>query len=415
MAANETGGRADICSRVLSTAERKRVRNMKITGLFLCFPVLLILAAAATKTGAQERKPDYVVEVQRSDGCLVSPVSIKRKSGFVIYALPRPDKIPPDSAGPPLTSKVFVTAEQRGEQWEVKVSIGTGEFYDAGDTVIGDFNLNLNERVSVTDMSRFGLSPIRVGVVKIVRQQAESPGFVNLTQSVSIESIETNDLPDPYKVRLRNASQADLVAFQYNTFRQQRFLALKWVSGDRLNPLLKAGQTYTLEVNSEDNSCGDAEGYRPKQSSRIDLVSAVFADGNYEGEPGLAALFKGTALGNRKNLERVVEVLRGAAADPAEVASRLSELRQGLNEETDPAWTALLHLMLPTMPANSTDALNGFIRSGMHQVKVSVECDVQYFEFVKQRKNPELTSQWLEQTKTKYERWLNAAERMTAH
>lgn len=390
------------------------MRDMKITGLLLCLPVLLILATSATKTAAQERKPDYVVEVQRADGCLVSPVTTKQKSAFVIYSLPRPDKISPDSAGRPLTSKVFVTARQLGEQWQVKVTIGTGEFYDAGDTIIGDFKLNLNERVSVTDMSRFGLSPIRVGVVKIVRQQAESPGFVNLTQSLSLESIEANDLPDPYKVRLRNTSQADLVAFQYNTFRQQQFLALKWVSGDRLNPLVKAGQTYTLEANSEDKSCGDAEGYRPKQSNRIDLVSAVFADGNYEGEPALAALFKGTALGNRKNLERVIDIFR-TATDPEELVSQLNDLKDRLNEDTDPAWAAQLHLMLPAMPANSTDALNGFVRSGMHQVKVSVERDVRYFELVKQRKNPELIKQWLEVTKEKYERWLNAAERLTAH
>ena len=401
-----------IYSRVLSTAERNRVRNMKIPALFLC-PVLLILW---TVTAAQEAaRPEYVLEVQRPDGCLVSSISPKHKSGFVIYALPRPDKIPPDSAGRPLTSKVFVTARQRGDQWQVRISIGTGEFYDAGDTIVGDLNLNSDERASVSDVSRFGLSPIRVGVVKIIRQQAEKPGFVNLTQSLSLESIEANDLPDPYKLHLRNNSRNDLVAFQYNTFRQQQFLALKWVSQGLLNPVVKAGQTYTLEVNSEDKSCGDADGYHPNQSNRIDLVSAVFADGAYEGEPALPALIKGAALGNRKNLERVVEVLRGAAADPAEVASQLRELKERLNEETDPSWAALLHLMLPTMPANSTDAFNGFIRSGMHDVKVSVQRDVQYFELVKQRNNPELTRRWLELTKAKYEHWLTAAERMTAH
>ena len=67
------------------------------------------------------------------------------------------------------------------------------------------------------------------------------------------------------------------------------------------------------------------------------------------------------------------------------------------------------------MPANATDALNGFVRSGMHEVKVSVGRDAEYFELVKQRTNPELIQKWLDLTIAKYERWLKAAERMTAH
>jgi hypothetical protein len=179
--------------------------------------------------------------------------------------------------------------------------------------------------------------------------------------------------------------------------------------------VVKAGATYKLEVKSSDKTCGDAEGYRPNQSNRIDLVSAVFADGTYEGEPGLAALIKGSALGNRNNLRRVVDVLRSTADDPAEVASKLNYLKEQLNEETDPYMGQLLHLMLPALPATATDALNGFVRSGMHDIKVAVGADAQYFELLQRRNNPQLNKQWLERTKTKYERWLAAAERITSH
>jgi len=331
-----------------------------------------------------------------------------------LYALPRPAKIQPDSSGQPITSKVFVAARQLGTQWEVKVSIGKVEFYDAGDTMVGQFLLNLNELASVKEVSRFGLSPIQVGVLRIIRQQAGDPGFINSTQSVSLESIEANNLPDPYKLQLRNNSQNDLIAIQYNTFRQGQFLELKWLSHGLSDPLIKAGESYTLAVSSEDKSCGDADGYHPNQSDRLDLVSAVFADGSFEGQSGLPALIKGAAFGNRLRLESVVQALRNAGDDPTEIESQLKYLQDSINEETEPYMIETLRSILPPLPPDATPVLEGFIRSGMHDVKVNLIRDVNRFEELKRAGNLRLTETWTALTKAKYERWLAASEKMTS-
>jgi len=392
---------------------------MKITHFIVC--ILITLLIGSTRITAQEATkpdiaalPEYVVQVRRPDGCQVAPVSLKHKSGFVLYALPRPTKIQPDSSGQPITSKVFVAARQLGSQWEVKVSIGKGEFYDAGDTMVGQFLLNLNELASVKEVSRFGLSPIQVGVLRIIRQQAGDPGFSNSTQSVSLESIEANNLPDPYKLQLRNNSQNDLIAIQYNTFRQGQFLELKWLSHGLSDPLIKAGESYTLAVSSEDKSCGDADGYHPNQSDRLDLVSAVFADGSFEGQSGLPALIKGAAFGNRLRLERVVQALRNAGDDPTEIESQLKYLQDSINEETEPYMIETLRSILPPLPPDATPVLEGFIRSGMHDVKVNLIRDVNRFEELKRAGNLRLTETWTPLTKAKYERWLAASEKMTS-
>ena len=393
---------------------------MKITHFIVC--ILITLLIGSTRITAQEATkpdtaalPEYVVQVRRPDGCQVAPVSLKHKSGFVLYALPRPAKIQPDSSGQPITSKVFVAARQLGTQWEVKVSIGKGEFYDAGDTMVGQFLLNLNELASVKEVSRFGLSPIQVGVLRIIRQQAGDPGFINSTQSVSLESIEANNLPDPYKLQLRNNSPNDLIAIQYNTFRQGQFLELKWLSHGLSNPLIKAGESYTLAVSSEDKSCGDADGYHPNQSDRLDLVSAVFADGSFEGQSGLPALIKGAAFGNRLRLERVVQALRNAGDDPTEIESQLKYLQDSINEETEPYMIETLRSILPPLPPDATPVLEGFIRSGMHDVKVNLIRDVNRFEELKRAGNLRLTETWTALTKAKYERWLAGAEKITSH
>lgn len=121
--------------------------------------------------------PEYVLEVTRPEGCIATPVSPKTKYACLVYALPRPARVPPDTSGQPITSKVNVWAIPDGDEWRIRVSIGTGEFFDAGDHKVGEFKLSTNERVSVPDVRKFGLTPIRVGVMKIVRQPARTPAF----------------------------------------------------------------------------------------------------------------------------------------------------------------------------------------------------------------------------------------------
>ena len=357
--------------------------------------------------------PEYVLEVSRPEGCLVSPIEPKCKFACLVYALPRPAKVAPDSSGKPIPSKVQVWASQEGEQWRIRVAVGTGEFFDAGDHKVGDFTLNANERATVSDVSKFGLSAIRVGVTKIVRQPIGPPQFNNLADSISLESMESISLPDPFKLTLKNNSAQNLIAVQYNTFGPRGFIELKWLSPGLLVPLIKAGETYKLEVRSEDNSCGDGEGYRPNQLRKIDLVSAVFADGTYEGEPALAALIKGAALGNRKNLEFVVETI-GYSNDPTEIAQQMLHLQAGMNEEVEPYLIDRLVGMFPTLTADARDTLINYIRSGMHEVKTNLRGDAQHLRAVGQHNNPQINKRAIEQIKAKYERWWTDAQNMTS-
>lgn len=377
---------------------------------FASIVVAIFVANAAAQETAQS---EFVIQVQRSEGCVVSSVSPKSKMGYVLYALPRPPKIPPDSAGNLITSKVFVRARQEGNQWHVEVTIGKGEFYDAGDVKVGDFKLSNNQFATVPEVAQHGLSPIRVGVLRINRQQAGKPSFRNLSQSIMLEATDVKDIPDPFKLTLKNNSAQNLVAVQYNTFGVNGFLGLKWLSPGLLEPLIKAGESYKLSVNSEDNSCGDEEGYYPNPANRIDLVSAVFADGSYEGEPGLAALIKGKAVGNRKNLERVVGTI-GEINDPMQLSQQFKNLHDGMDEEVDGYLVDTLRAMLPALPNDAKDGLHSFIRAGMHEVRVNLERDAQMLQMIGERNNPDTSTRWVERLKTKYERWFIASQNMTS-
>ena len=379
----------------------------------ISFASILLAICVPTAPAQETAQPEYVIQVKRTEGCVVSPISPKSKIGYVLYALPRPPKIPPDSAGNLITSKVFVRAKQEGNQWHVEVTIGKGEFYDAGDVKVGDFKLGNNQFATVPAVAQHGLSPIRVGVLRINRQQAGKPRFRNLSQSIVLEATEVKDVPDPFRLTLKNNSAQNLVAIQYNTFGPNGFLGLKWLSPGLLEPLIKAGESYKLNVNSEDNSCGDEEGYYPNQTNRIDLVSAVFADGTYEGEPGLAALIKGKAVGNRKNLERVVGTI-GEITDPIQLSQQFKYLHDGMDEEVEGYLVDTLRAMLPALPKDAKDGLHSFIRAGMHEVKVNLERDAEMLQHIGERNDSATSTKWVERFKTKYERWFSASQNMTS-
>ncbi|HEU0253693.1 MAG TPA: hypothetical protein VFR12_11725, partial [Pyrinomonadaceae bacterium] len=134
-----------------------------------------------------------------------------------------------------------------------------------------------------------------------------------------------------------------------------------------------------------------------------------------EGQTGLAALIKGTAFGNRQQLARVMETIRFYAdADPAEVVSQLNYLQEAMIEETQPWMAESVRIMIPSLPPDAASELNSFIRWGMHEVKVSLIRDVQYFQSPKRESHPLVDQELLKHTIKKYRRWLAAAERMTS-
>jgi hypothetical protein len=384
----------------------------------------MVCAVATTTVAGQQSertppRPEYVIEFHTTDGCLFAPIAGPANRGSLLYALRRPGNYLPDSSGRPILSKIAVHAEQTGELWSVKVAIGAGEFYDAGDQQIAAFTLRTNERADVGEAARFGLGPFRVGVVKVLSQDASKPRITFKTQSISVEKLEVNALPEPYHLFLKNNSDKDVLAIQYNTYKDQQFLHLNWLELPQPRPLIKAGDVYRFEVLSQDRTCADPDGYRPVQSNRIEIATVVFVDGSYEGDAGLAALVRGNALGNKKDLERVVATLSNLGADgtpgPELLIFHLKYLSEELDEVADPALVDALQNGLPPMGQNSVTALTNFIRSGQHEIKTSLLRDAQQLEAMNKTQKPEAVREWCAHTIEKYKQWLARAEAVSAH
>jgi hypothetical protein len=211
-----------------------------------------------------------------------------------------------------------------------------------------------------------------------------------------------------------------VLAIQYNSFKDNKFLFLRWFENGPTQPLIKAGEVYRLEVLSQDLTCGDPDGYRASQSNRIDIVSVVFADGSYEGEAGLASLIRGQAIGNKKLLQRVVATLEnlsgGEEPNTAELIYYLRYLYQEMDEVAEPYLAERLQNSLP--PPHGPDSivfLTNLIRSGQHEIRSSLLSDAQQLEGINKTQNAEAIRALCARTVAKYKEWLAAAEAATAY
>jgi hypothetical protein len=381
-------------------------------------------AATTTLAGQQgERppiRPEYNIEFHTPDGCFFAPINGPANRGSLLYALGRSDKYLPDSSGQPILSKIAVHAEQIGDLWSLTVMIGAGEFYDAGDRQLAVFKLRTNERAEVSEAARLGLFAFRVAVVKVLQQDASKPRVDTFkTPSISVDKLEANLLPEPYRLFLKNNSDRDVLAIQYNTYRGGQFLHLKWLELPHPLPLIKAGAIYRFEVLSEDRTCGDEDGYRPLQSNRIEIASVVFVDGSYEGDSGLAALIRGRALGNKRNLDRVMAVLSSIDGNgesiPDLLIYHLRSLSAGMDEVAEPFLAETLRNSLPPEGNYSMSGLTNFIRSGQHEIKTSLLWDAQMLERLIKTQDAEALKTWCTRTLAKYTQWHALAEAVSAH
>jgi hypothetical protein len=374
---------------------------------------------AGQQSESAPTQPAYLIEFHKADGCLFAPIGGPENRGFLVDALPRPPKYLPDSSGQPIISKIAIQAERSGELWKLKVAIGVGEFYDAGERVIATYTLRTNERADVGEAGQFGLSPFRIGVVKVLGQDAGKPRIALKTKSISLENLEANTLPEPYRLLLKNNSDKHVLAIQYNTYKNQQFLHLKWRAEPQSLPLIKAGETYQLRVLSEDRTCADSDGYRPAQSNKIEIATIVFADGSYEGDHGLAALVLGNALGTAQRLDRVVATLNnlGAHETPAPelLIYHLRSLAVVMDEVAEPSMVEALQRKLPPLGNESGDALTNFVRHGQHEIKTSLLRDAAELETMSKTQNLEAVRERCARTITKYKTWLARAEAVSSH
>ena len=323
---------------------------------YLPLAVLLVVTCLSTLVTAQQQRPtlqpssngkvaeaptELLLEVKYNPAIppaysTVNGPEVKPKWIWVTRFI----RIPGTKAGGPPVQAVKLESQFNGETADVRVTLLRGEKEFDQEDLVGVYHLGLGEQRVIKDLRAHGVEPFRIKLLNPVPPLPPSPSFENLTQSIDVASVRSENVPKPaYFVTFRNSSDKYLLALSVDVKRDGKIVQSSLYRTDSGKPIIEPGGTgehYTPVVTAQATSTGDYEpGTAP--ANTIVIRSAVFADFSFEGEAQTACFVESMTIGRRVWARHVVPFLQQemqrSPKDHIEAARQFKEKFAALNYE----------------------------------------------------------------------------------
>lgn len=316
---------------------------------------------------------------------------------------------------------VCVGAQMEGAAVRVVVSVYLGEKFFERKEPVGSYLLRENEKLTVNELTAFGVAPFELTVVRVAPKSAALPALTNNTRSVQLINAEAVESTFPsYKFTFLNTAGKDIMALYLETFVDGKRRTSSMPHNQDGTPLIAAGATYEYkrQLNNVARPTSTAS-YSPETPPNQSVViqTAIFDDGTYEGEASAAANFRALSLGDKKQLERLVALFRNAleSTEP-NVETRLNNLRSEVNAlgiEADQ--TALDKLLsdFAALPENEKRTLHEGIELTMFESRKDALKEID--EFRKKQGaslNKESLQSWLSERCDKFQKRLDRLQKL---
>lgn len=244
------------------------------------------------------------------------------------------------SAGALPVKAINVVSRLENSVVKVKISVFTGQRFNDKEEFVANYAMKENDKIVVEDLTKFGVEPIEIAVVKITPSVSVLPAALNRTTSLQITSIEPNysTLPS-FKVNLMNTSNKAVLAFTYQISVNGR----KGISGmpqcTYERTLIEAGNSYKFGVPNDfkDTKISDGEIPQVKNNQTIIITSVVFEDGTFEGDQFDAARYLAFSFGRQLQMQRMMPLLRQTADNKSDLTlfgKEISNLSVSVDENT---------------------------------------------------------------------------------
>lgn len=295
----------------------------------------------------------------------------------------------------------------------VRVSVLLGAHMDE-EQQVASYLLREGEQTSAAELTRYGVAPCTLKVVRIRAVESKPPEVVNQTTSLEVLGVEpkTDESFPAYKIRVRNNATKSVAAlFLYLYTDNAKDPATKMPFNPQDMPLIEPGAVHELfAISIGSAGRATAETYRPAPPRRLIIATAVFADGSYEGEAARAAHVHALWQGRKTQLARVLalinQMLDEPDADSSAAIARFKAQVKALDERVDPAAVSALRAEFPTLGAKGDKDLVAAMQFTLHHTKTDLVRAVETFE--RGPRTPpgaETFRSWLRDTRGAYERW----------
>ncbi|MEO8074136.1 MAG: hypothetical protein ABI686_12935 [Acidobacteriota bacterium] len=223
---------------------------------------------------------------------------------------------------------------------KVKVSVFTGQRFHDREEFVANYEMKENDKIIVENLTKFGVEPIEISVVKVTPAVSILPAALNKTASLQIMNLEPNysTLPS-FKLKLLNTSNKSVLAFTFEIRINGRIELSGMPQGSDERPLIEAGNSYerTISNDFQDTKLSDGEIPQVKNNQTIIISSVVFEDGTFEGDQLDAARYLSFSLGRQLQIQRMMPLLRQTAENKPDLLSfseQISNLSVSVDENT---------------------------------------------------------------------------------
>ena len=309
-------------------------------------------------------------------------------------------------------SAVDIKSIRTAEGVRVTVAVLFGELHQKQEA-IGTYTIREGERVKVDGLGQFGVDPFTIAVVPFSPSNLDLPELTSKAKSIDYVGIQPGAAMTPsFRIAVRNLSSRNLRAIYVRVLKggdPQRSLMPQGIEGAPLMPL---GNAYEFSAPVATRAVQTATGFTQVilPSQVIEVSTAIFVDGSFEGDAEPALNYSATLRGNKIQLARVIELFqrtRDAQADPATKVEALKSSIAKLSTEADPALAQEIigefGQPVKTAPAD----LKRTIEIGMRAILSQAMNAVQQFQLRNPQPDPNDLGRFLALYQQRYEAWLS--------
>jgi hypothetical protein len=381
------------------------MRTKKQISITLALMLLCISTEAQTPAPLQPGKFPLVLAVVYNPGLPPAYQLLPDGSG-VMYSRFARIKNWQQAPGSLSVDAVYVTSTMEGEAVTVRVAVLYGKFHDAG-TLLSTYQAHENERIVVSALTRFGIEPFEITLIRSTPIVPSAPKLENKTKALDVVSVQPEGLSLPsYQLTLRNISTKNISALMISIFEDSSSGGGAFLQGEEGQPLISAGNLYTavnLLVTTPEITAG---GYTPSASRTVSIVvaTAIFEDGTYEGAVAPARMFQTMVLGRRTVFKKLLPFLDQQIAevdsDQPEAILQFKEKLSALRYEIDDNDVKELLGRFPNGAASQRSA-----EGSIHFLQRQLLADLNSYGATPPAQRPGFKS-WLVSTRQKYAAWL---------
>lgn len=307
----------------------------------------------------------------------------------------------------PVTA-VNVRSEMAEGGVRVWVSVFLGRLHTE-EKKLTSYILQVGEKARVKELSQVGVEPFEIALVRLTPSMAAPPQFISKASSIEVVTMQANFSTFPsYNVVVRNVSAKSLMALQVKVLQEGRVRIGNMPQGKEGEPLALPAGAYEFKARIATRTTPAPEGYRPEvlPDQVIEISTAVFDDGSFEGESEGAIAFLGFQRGRKIQLARVLDIVqRWLDKTDTPVESLRAEL-EGLNIEPDASAVQELQTHMSKTSNIDPGQVKTVIQIGMKGLRDTVLAEISQFQLRNRRQGPGAFRDWLAASRNRYQAWL---------